>query len=827
MSKKKKKKSNKKEDKKPESEIRVSKITEELQESYIDYAMSVIVSRAIPDIRDGLKPVQRRILWAMWDDNLTYKSKFRKSANVVGQVLGRYHPHGDSAVYDAMARMAQDFSLRYPLIDGQGNWGSIDGDSQAAMRYTECRLTKISGELLKNIEKDTVDWQANYDNTRQEPKFLPAKLPGLLLNGTMGIAVGMATSIPPHNLSEIIDATKHLIKNPDATVKELMRYLPGPDFPTGGEIYEAEELEKAYSTGRGSVVIRAVTDVEKRKKHMTIVVDEIPYQVNKARLIEKIANLVKDKKIQGIKDVRDESGRDGMRIAIELKQSVNPQRILNQLYKNTRLQTKFHFNMVALVDGIQPQVVSLKDILSEYIKHRKKTITRRLKYRLKKAEDRAHILEGLVVALDDIDAVIKTIKKSENRKKAHKNLVKKFDLSKVQADAILNMKLQSLASLEAKKIKDELEEKKELIKELKTILKSDQKILDIIIEELDEIKEEYGDERKTKMVEGSLKEFKKEDFIPQKEAVILLTNDGYIKRMTPKSFRLQGRGGRGLKGLNLKEEDKVSKLLVANTHDDILFFTDSGNVFKTRVYEIPKSSRTAKGKLVHTFLGLSDDDKITAVLAYNSEEKEDDEKYFVMGTENGMVKKTKISEFENVRSTGIIAVGLKDDDTLRWVKRSTGDDDFLFVTKNGQSIRFSEDEVRAMGRTASGVKAVDLKNKDKVTGFVVIDEGKNNKDQKLLVITENGYGKKTPIKEYKTQRRGGKGVATAKTTKKTGSLAAASLIDKEVDDVIAFTEKGLVIKTEIKDIRTSGRSTQGVKIMNVNDDDSLVGIFCS
>ncbi|HMB17341.1 MAG TPA: DNA gyrase subunit A, partial [Candidatus Paceibacterota bacterium] len=666
MPKKKKKKSNKKKEKEePKSEIKVSKITEELQESYIDYAMSVIVSRAIPDIRDGLKPVQRRILWAMWDDNLTYKSKFRKSANVVGQVLGRYHPHGDSAVYDAMARMAQDFSLRYPLIDGQGNWGSIDGDSQAAMRYTECRLTKISGELLKNIEKDTVDWQANYDNTRQEPKFLPAKLPGLLLNGTMGIAVGMATSIPPHNLSEIIDATKHLIKNPDATVKELMQYLPGPDFPTGGEIYEAEELEKAYSTGRGSVVIRAVTDIEKRKKHMTIVVDEIPYQVNKSRLIEKIAKLVQDKKIQGIKDVRDESGRDGMRIAIELKQSVNPQRILNQLYKNTQLQTKFHFNMVALVDGIQPQVVSLKDILSEYIKHRKKTIIRRLKYRLKKAEDRAHILEGLVVALDDIDAVIKTIKKSENRTKAHKNLVKKFDLSKIQADAILNMKLQSLASLESKKIKDELEEKKELIKELKNILKSDQKILDIIVEELDEIKEEYGDERKTKMAEGSLKEFKKEDFIPKKEAVILLTHDGYIKRMTPKSFRLQGRGGRGLKGLNLKEEDKVSKLLIANTHDDILFFTDSGNVFKTRVYEIPKSSRTAKGKLVHTFLGLSDDDKITAVLAYNSKEEEDeDEKHFVMGTEKGMVKKTKISEFKNVRSTGIIAIGLKDDDTL-------------------------------------------------------------------------------------------------------------------------------------------------------------------
>lgn len=800
-------------------------IVDELQESYVDYAMSVIVSRAIPDIRDGLKPVQRRILWAMWEEGLKSSSKFRKSATVVGAVLGRYHPHGDTAVYDAMVRMAQDFSMRYMLVNGQGNFGSIDGDSPAAMRYTEAKLSKISEELLFDIEKDTVDWQPNYDGTREEPKCLPAKLPELLLNGTMGIAVGMATSIPPHNLGEIVDAIIYLIANPEADVKSLMKYVPGPDFPTGGIIYKSEEMERAYSTGRGSVMMRALTDIEEKKNHMTIAITEIPYQVNKSVLIEKIAGLVQDKKIEGIKDVRDESGRDGLRIAIDLKQGISPERILNRLFKNTDLQKSFHFNMVALVDGLQPRTVSLKEILSAYIGHRKKTVVRRVKFDLKKAEERAHILEGLVIALGDIDKVIATIKKSADRADAHKNLVKKFKLTPVQADAILDMKLQSLASLEAKKIKDELEEKKKIIRELKAILKSEKKIFEIIVSELEEIKKEHNDERRTKIVRDEIKEFKDEDFVLEKETVIFLTADGYIKRIPPESFRTQGRGGRGLQGFNLKENDKISKLLVASTHDSILFFTDSGKVFKTKVYNIPESSRTTKGKLVHTFLGLSDSDKVTTFLTYNDKDEDMRDNFFVMATENGVVKKTAVPEFDNVRSSGIIAVNLKSGDTLRWARISSGKDTFLFATRDGQSIRFSESQVRPMGRGASGVEAIKMKKDDRVAGFAVIGSG-NIKGRKLLVVTENGYGKQTPIDNYKVQKRGGRGITTVKVTEKTGPLSAIHLVDGEIEEVIAFSEKGLIIRTGLKDIRTAGRATQGVRVMKLDDEDSVVGVVC-
>ena len=762
-----------------------------------------------------------------YDIQVEEKHEFIANGVISHNCLGKYHPHGDSAVYDALVRMAQDFSLRYPLIHGQGNFGSIDSDPAAAQRYTEAKLTKIAEELLIDIEKDTVDWGPNYDNTRQEPKFLPAKFPAnLLLNGTMGIAVGMATSIPPHNLGEIIDATTYLVNNPEATIRNLMKFLPGPDFPTGGIIYDAGSLEKAYTTGRGSVTTRAAVDIEKRDSYMSIVINEIPYQVNKASLVEKMAKLVQDKKVEGIKDIRDESGREGLRIVIDLKQDVNPERILNQLFKHTELQKNFYFNMVALVNGIQPQVVSLKDILSEYIKHRRKVIVCRIKYDLKKAEDRAHILEGLVIALKSIDAVITTIKKSKDRADAHKNLIKKFNLSDIQSDAILDMKLQSLVALESQKLEDELKEKKKLIKEFKIILKNDKKILSIVTDELDEIKKEYADERRTRMIEGALKEFKDEDFIPKQEAVIILTSDGYIKRMLPDSFKIQGRGGQGLHSFSLKEEDKVSKLLVAQTHNSILFFTDSGKVFKTRVYEIPKSNRTAKGKLVHTFLGLSDKEKITAILAYNGKDKSVQDKYFVMATENGMVKKTKVPELDNIRSTGIVAVNLKGSDVLKWVDISTGSDDFMVVTKKGQAVRFHESEVRPMGRSAGGVKAINLKNKDKVTGFIIIENDKDEKNRKLLIITENGYGKQTLIKKYKTQRRGGRGIATAKVTKKTGLLTAARLINGKLEEVIAFSAGGLVIRTELKDIRTAGRATQGVKIMKIDKDDLVVGVVC-
>jgi DNA gyrase subunit A len=801
-------------------------IVDELQESYVDYAMSVIVSRAIPDIRDGLKPVQRRILWAMWDMGLKSNSRFMKSARIVGETLGKYHPHGDMAVYDTMVRMAQEFSLRYPLIHGQGNFGSIDSDPAAAQRYTEAKMSKISEELLLDIEKDTVDWEPNYDGTRKEPRYLPARLPELLLNGTMGIAVGMATNIPPHNLGEIIDAIVHLIENPDATVHDLMKHIPGPDFPTGGIIYDTEDLERAYSTGRGSVTIQAATDVEEREKHKTIVINEIPFQVNKAVLIEKIANLVQEKRIEGIKDVRDESGRDGMRIAIDLKQEVAPERIINQLFKNTELQKNFYFNMVALVDGIQPRTVSLKDILSAYIDHRKITIIRRVKYDLKKAEERAHILEGLVIALDDIDKVIATIKKSEDRSHAHKNLVAKFKLTPIQADAILDMKLQSLASLESKKIKNELEEKKKEIKEYKAVLKSEKRIFEIITNELAEIKEKHNDERRTVIINERLKEFKDEDFVLEKETVVFMTSDGYIKRMPPESFKTQGRGGRGLHGFNLKEKDKVSQLFIANTHDSALFFTDSGKVFKTRVYKIPASNRTTKGKLVHTFLGLSDTEKVTSFLTYNEKDEDMRKKFLCFGTEKGVIKKTAVPEFDNVRSTGIIAIKLKEDDTLSWVRVSGGNDSFMFATKKGYAIRFSEKEVRPMGRGASGVEAIKLKKDDKAAGFVVIKKENKDKGEKLLVLTENGYGKQTLVEKYKIQKRGGRGVATVKVTKKTGPLAAARLIDKDTKEVIVFSSKGLIIRTELKDIRTAGRATQGVKIMKLDEDDSVVGVVC-
>jgi DNA gyrase subunit A len=1249
--------------------IQPREITDELKESYLDYAMSVIVSRALPDVRDGLKPVQRRILWAMWDTGLTHAAKFKKSANVVGEVLGKYHPHGDMAVYDALARMAQDFSLRYPLIDGQGNWGSIDGDSPAAMRYcvtgdtlivteaglkpieeisqnnsedidikvlsrdravnravkwfdsgkhptikittrrgfsiqgsynhpiliwtedpltktprfvwkllselkkndvavidrtpdilwpeknvdltpywpkdnkrrekkilpreldenlahllgalvaegtiqeneiefcnsdaewvgefikrwqkvfpdcrlhrfsrqpnsfgkkpyqtleihsrqvvaflkniglkpvrsankkipgpilqspksvvasflgayfegdgsvsqsgkmnelsaiskseelikelqivllrfgiastkrfdrqknshklyirglknyilfrdqigfvssakraklenlisglkkdysqtdfvpflsgfvrentesdykkerlthhynfdrypnlenrasailtavradvktktsnllaallsnnylfdpiveiksggikrvyslkvasechsfvgngfvnhnTEARLSKVAEELLVDIEKETVEWQPNYDGSREEPKFLPAKLPNLLLNGTVGIAVGMATSIPPHNLSEVVDACIYLSENPNAKTEDLLKYIPGPDFPTGGIIYDAETIKTAYATGRGSITTRGVAEIEEHKNSHQIVITEIPYQVNKADLITKIAELVQEKKIEGIRDIRDESDQRGLRIVIELKGDAAPQKILNQLYQYTELQKNFYLNMLALVNGIEPRVLSLKEILELYLEHRKTVIRRRTEFDLKRAEERAHILEGLVKALDHIDAVIKTIKKSESRETAKTNLMKNFKLTAIQADAILEMKLQTLAALERKKVQDELKEKKKLIADLKLILKNPRRIVQIIREELLDLKKNFGDERKTKTVASGLKEFREEDLIPQEEVIVTLTEGGYIKRMAPTVFRSQKRGGKGLVGFELKEEDRVLEFAAAQTHDNILFFTDRGRVFQTKVYEIPAATRAAKGKSIHNFLEIPPSEKISAIVAYPNNLKK---AYLVMATLRGFIKKTALEDFGNVRRTGIFAIRLKPNDSLRWIKLSGGGDEIIISTAKGQAIRFKEKDLRPMGRTASGVTAIRLKNGDAVAGLDIIKTGEKQgkTTDRLLVVMANGFAKQTPLKEYKTQRRGGTGIKTAKVTEKTGEVIGAHIVSEDMEEILAFSSKGQALRTKLKAVRLAGRATQGVKIMNLEKGDKLVGIVC-
>jgi DNA gyrase subunit A len=811
-------------------------ITEELKESYLDYAMSVIVARALPDLRDGLKPVQRRILWAMWDSGLTHSAKLKKSANVVGEVLGKYHPHGDLSVYDALARMAQDFSLRYPLINGQGNWGSIDGDSPAAMRYTECRLSKISEELLADIEKETVDWQPNYDASREEPKVLPAKIPNLLLNGAMGIAVGMATNIPPHNLGEIVDAATHLIDNPKATSEDLMEFIQGPDFPTGGIIYDKKAIREAYSAGRGSITTRAVAEIKEDGKKHFIEISAIPYQVNKSELIVKIAELVTEKKIQGIRDIRDESDRKGLSIIIELKQDAPPQKVLNQLFQFTDLQKDFHLNMVALVNGLQPQVLSLKEILAAYIEHRKEVVRRRAEFDLRKAEERAHILTGLHKALGEIDAVISTIKKSKDREDAHKNLTAKFKFSDLQATAILEMRLQTLASLERQKIEEELKEKKKLIAELQILLKSPAKILGVIKGELKEVKEKYGDVRKTKVVSAGLKEFKEEDLIPKEETIITMSQSGYIKRVAPASFKVQKRGGKGLIGSEVGEEDFLAHFVSANTHDNILFFTARGRVFQTKVYEIPEASRIAKGKAIYNFLEIPVEEKISAVIAYSAAPINADQKsarisadhqresaFLVMVTKNGIIKKTPLTDFANVRRTGIIAIKLKKGDALQWVKLSSGNDQIVLATKMGQAIRFKESLLRGMGRATAGVRGIRLRKNDSVVSLNIVT--KENEKGQLLTVMANGYGKRTPLSEYKVQGRGGSGVKTSQVTPKTGEVIAVLIVSGE-KEILALSAKGQIIRTQLESVRVSGRATQGVRIMNLNPKDRVVGVIC-
>lgn len=800
--------------------IQKREITEEMQKAYLEYAMSVIVSRALPDVRDGLKPVHRRILWGMWETGNVAGSKLKKSANTVGYVMGNYHPHGDSAIYDSLVRMAQDFSLRYPLIQGQGNFGSIDGDSAAAMRYTEARLDSISNEMLEDIEKETVDFRSNYDDSRKEPSVLPAKIPNLLINGSMGIAVGMATNIPPHNLSEVIDATVHLIDNSDADVRELTQFIKGPDFPTGGFIYNEKDIINAYATGKGPVITRGKADIIESKKGFQIVITEIPYQVNKAEMIQHIAELVKDKKIDGIRDIRDESDREGLRVVIELKQDAFPRKILNQLYKYTELQKSFHFNMLGLVDGIQPQILGVKPLLEKFIEHRRVVVIRRTQFDLKKAKDRAHILEGLKKALDHIDEIIAVIKKSETKEDAFNNLIKRFKFSDRQAVAILDMRLQALAGLERKKIDDELTEKKNLIAYLEDLLASPKKILNVIKTELKEIREKYGDERRTKVVKSAIREIGDDELMPEEDALFMLTHGGYIKRVPPEDFKSQKRGGKGLVGIATKEEDVVSHFFLANTHDNLLFFTNSGKVFQTKGYEVPEASRQSKGKAIANFLQVSQNDVITAVIPLPKDKKGD---FLFMATRLGVIKKIEIDELSQVRRSGMVAIKLRQGDELGWVHATSGNDQVMLVTAKGNAIRFKEKDTRPMGRSASGVMGIRLEKDDKVVGCDIVPSGVE-KGLQVLVVMENGYGKRTDLKAYKVQNRGGHGIMTAKITSKTGSMVSSHITSEENHEFIAVSKKGQIIRTSIDSISILGRATQGVRIMRVDPGDLLASV---
>ena len=802
-------------------QVNPRKITEEMQESYLDYAMSVIVARALPDVRDGLKPVHRRILHVMNQLGLTSGAKFKKSANVVGEVLGKYHPHGDTAVYDAMVRMAQEFSMRYPLVRGQGNFGSVDGDRAAAMRYTEAKMAKITDEMMADIEKQTVDFSPNYDGSLKEPKVLPSRLPQLLLNGAVGIAVGMATEIPPHNLTELCDGITHLIDHPDAEVEDLMEFVKGPDFPTGGQIYDQKEILSAYATGKGAVVMRGKAEiVEVKEGSFHIIVTEIPYQVNKADLITKIAELVREKKLDGIRDLRDESDRDGIRVVIELKKDAYPNKVLNSLYKMTTLQTTFHLNMLALVDGIQPRVLTLKNILEEFIKHRQVVITRRTQYDLDRARERAHILEGLKKALDHINEIISTIKKSPTKEEAHKNLIRKFRFSDRQAAAILEMRLSTLAGLERKKIEDELKEKRRLIKELEDILRSPKKILGIVRQETQEIKEKFGDERRTKIFKQAVGKLETEDLIPDEDVVISLSRDGYVKRMPPDAYRVQHRGGKGVKGATIKEEDAVENFFTARTLSNIFFFTNLGRVFVIKGWELPETSRIAKGQAIVNFLQLGQSERVEAAFALGKDFKTESG-YFIMATKNGVIKKSPINEFENVRRSGLIAIKIKPGDELMEVRKTSGKDEVFVATANGQAIHFEESDVREMGRNAAGVRGIKLKNKDFLIGLDVIDP-KAGKQAGVLTITEKGYGKITPLNLYKIQNRGGSGIRNLKVTTKNGPTIAMFMLDQEraKKDLVVISKKGQIIRTPISDISKLGRDSQGVKVMRMDAGDS-------
>lgn len=806
----------------PVGKVQEILLTEEMQNSYLEYAMSVIVSRALPDVRDGLKPVHRRILYAMWNIGLKHTAKSKKCAHVVGEVMAKYHPHGDAAIYDSLVRMAQDFNMRHTLVNGQGNFGSMDGDNAAAMRYTEAKLAAIAEEMLSDIEKNTVNFRPTYDASHREPQVLPSKLPNLLLNGSMGIAVGMATNIPPHNLRELCDAICHLIEHPKASVEELMEFVKGPDFPTGGIIYNKKDIATAFATGKGGVVIRGRADIQENKSgSFQIIVTEVPYQVNKATLLEKIATLVQEKKIEGIRDLRDESNKDGVRIVVDLKKDSYPKKILNQLYKLTDLQTTFHYNVLALVDGIQPRILNLKSVLEEHIRHRQEVIRRRTGFDLDKAKERAHILEGLKKALDKIDLIISTIRKSKDKEEAKINLMGKFKFTERQTLAILEMKLQQLANLERQKIEDELKEKNNLIKELESILSSDKKILNLIKDEIKEVQDKFGEERRTQIVAHGVKEFSTEDLVPNEPTIIMTTQDGYIKRLPPDTFRTQLRGGKGVIGVTTKEEDVVDKLISTNTHDNILFFTTRGRVFLLRAYDIPQASRTAKGQALVNFLQLAPNEKVSAILSMKDMSKYE---YLVMVTTKGTIKKSSLADFANVRRSGLIALKLKNDDLLEWVRPSTGKDDAIIVTAQGQAIHFKENAVRPMGRNASGVRGIRLKGKDEVVGMDVIPpELIKNKVMEILVVSENGLGKKTLLNEYKVQGRGGSGIKTMSITQKTGRIISSTVINNtEENDLMAISVKGQVIRVPLNTISTLGRATQGVRIMRFKEENDKV-----
>jgi DNA gyrase subunit A len=817
--------------------IQPREITEEMRESYLDYAMSVIVARALPDVRDGLKPVQRRILYSMQEMGLGPRAKYQKSAKVVGHAMGNYHPHSDSAIYDSLARMAQDFTLRYPLVDGQGNFGSMDGDAPAAMRYTEARLARIADELLADIDKETVAWNDNYDGSRKEPAVLPSRIPQLLLNGSVGIAVGMATNIPPHNLGELVDGLTHLIDKPDTTTEDLVRLVRGPDFPTGGTIYNRKDILQAYATGKGPIVMRGAAEVVESTSHkgLQILITEIPFQVNKATLLENIADLVKNKRLEGIKDIRDESDKEGVRVAIDLRPDAQPQKILNQLYKTTDLQKTFHVNMLALVDGFQPQVLSLKSMLEQYLAHRKEVVERRTRYELRRAEERAHILEGLSKALEHIERVIETIKKSATKEEAHGKLVKKFALSDLQAGAILEMRLSTLAGLEQKKIHDELKEKREIIAYLTDLLKSEKKLWQVVKSELIELKNTYPGERRTKIHAGALGEFQEEDLVAQEEVIITLSREGFIKRLSPDAWQAQRRGGQGKTGAKLSEEDFIEHLIVASSHDDISFFTSSGKVFKTRAYEIPPASRTAKGRALVNFLDIGGTEVITAMLALpvaqektrpaGAERGGAGAQFLVMATLGGIIKKTPIEDFANVRRNGLIALNLHKGDALRWVKSSTGSDEVFLSSSHGQAIRFSERDVRAMGRTAAGVVGMRLRKGDYLSGMDVIAPSREGLEARVLVLLSKGFGKRTPLKSYKRQRRGGIGIKTANVGAKTGQVVATRILEGAATDLIAISKKGQLIRTRLSEISEMGRATQGVRVMRLREGDEIASII--
>ncbi|MEK7542353.1 MAG: DNA gyrase subunit A, partial [Patescibacteria group bacterium] len=800
--------------------------------SYIDYAMSVIVARALPDVRDGLKPVHRRILFAMQEDGLTHGAKYRKCATVVGSTLGRYHPHGDVAVYDSLVRMAQDFSMRYPLIDGQGNFGSIDGDPPAAMRYSEARMSRQGEAMLQDIGKDTVNFMDNYDGTRKEPMVLPSPLPQLLLNGTLGIAVGMATNIPPHNSREVIDAAVFVIDNPKTTTQDLFQFIKGPDFPTGGIIFNQREIIEAYSQGKGPITCRAKAEISdgNENKRTQIIITEIPYQVNKSTLVEQFAKLVQDKRIDGIKDIRDESDKDGLRIVFDLQRDAQPQKILNRLYKFSDLQKSFHLNMIALVDGIQPKVLSLVKILQYFVDHRRQVVSRRTKYDLDRAKEREHILEGLHKCLANIDEVIKIIRGADDREDAKLKLIKRFRLTEIQTNAILDMRLAQLAKLERKKIEDELKEIKAKIEELSTILASPKKIDAVIKKELAEAQQTFGDERRTKVVAQGVGEIAEEDLIPQEEAIITLTQGGYIKRINPATYKIQKRGGKGIMGMKTVSDDIVEHFLSAQTHDSLMLFTDSGKVFQTPVYEIPEGTRVSKGRGLLNFLEISAEEKVLSLFALGKEDVEAGIKYLVMVTKQGIIKKTPLEDFKNVRRSGLIAITLKKGDALLAVRKTTGQDEIIIVTKKGQSIRFREKDARSMGRTASGTRAIRLKKGDEVIGMDTIPNAKvqNPKEIQnyLLVVTENGYGKRTSVKEYRLQSRGGSGIKTANVTSKTGELVYAKVLAVDEEDLIVISRKGTVIRAAIESIAKISRSTQGVRIMKLEEGDKVASAAC-